>query len=293
MKNGSGKTLSEFFEEIYSGGAARSTVDAYRKDMAYFNKWYVDANGREPRPEDITSIDLREYQGYMQNVQGLKPATVNRRLAALEKYIKWAQGKGYVERLPAFPKAVREQKAPPKALDRVEQNRLLREVERRGKVRDVALIRLMMSCGLRVGEVVAVRLADLDIGERHGSITVRGKGNKYREVPVPPEARKAVREWIEERGQKYRDSEWLFPNRNGSHITARFVERVIKNIGKFAGLDIHPHVLRHTAATNMLRTGADLVTVAQVLGHADLNTTAIYTKPDRRTTAVAVERGEI
>jgi len=100
MKNGSGNILDKFFEEIYCGGAARSTVEAYRKDMAYFNKWYVDTNGSELCPEDITSIDLREYQGYMQNVQCLKPAAVNRRLAALEKYIRWAQG--YVERLPAF-----------------------------------------------------------------------------------------------------------------------------------------------------------------------------------------------
>ncbi|PHJ39944.1 hypothetical protein P378_00040 [Desulforamulus profundi] len=73
MKNGSGNTLREFFQELYSGGAARSTVDAYQKDMAYFSKWYVDTYSREPRPEDITSIDLREYQGYMQNIQGLKP----------------------------------------------------------------------------------------------------------------------------------------------------------------------------------------------------------------------------
>lgn len=293
MKNGSGNTLYEFFEEIYAGGAARSTVDAYRKDMAYFNKWYVDTNGKEPHPEDITSIDFREYPGYMQNVQGLKPATINRRMAALEKYIKWAHGKGRIERMPAFPKAVKEQKAPPKALERVEQNRLLREAERRGKARDVALIRLMMSCGLRVSEAVAVRLADLDIGDRHGSVTVRGKGNKYREIPVPPEARKAIREWLEERGQKYRDSEWLFPNRDGGHITARYAEQVIQNTGKFAGLDVHPHILRHTAATNMIRTGADLVTVAQILGHANLNTTAIYTKPDKKTMSEALEKGEI
>jgi len=293
MKNGSGNTLRDFFQELYSGGTAQSTVDAYQKDMAYFSKWYVDTYSREPRPEDITSIDLREYQGYMQNIQGLKPATVNRRMAALEKYIKWAYGKGYVDRLPAFPKTIREQKAPPKALERVEQNRLLREVERRGKARDVALIRILMSCGLRVGEAISIRLADINIGERHGSVTVRGKGNKYREVPVPPEARRAIREWLEERVKRHPDSEWLFPNRKGGHITARYIERMVKNIGKFAGLDIHPHVLRHTAATNMVRTGADLVTVAQILGHADLNTTAIYTKPDRRTMMEALEKGEM
>ncbi|PHJ39945.1 integrase [Desulforamulus profundi] len=188
---------------------------------------------------------------------------------------------------------MREQKTTPKALDRLEQNRLLREAERRGKVRDIALIRLMMSCGLRVSEVVAIRLTDLDIGERHGMVAVRGKGNKYREVPVPPEARKAIKEWMTERTKKYLANDWLFPNKKGGHITTRNAEKVIKNIGKFAGLNIHPHVLRHTAATNMVRTGADLVTVAQILGHADLNTTAIYTKPDRKTMTKALEKGEI
>ncbi|SHF56103.1 integrase/recombinase XerC [Desulforamulus putei DSM 12395] len=293
MKNCSGNILDDFLKDIYSGGAARSTLDAYRKDIAYFAKWYMDMSSKEPHPWDITSIDLREYQGYMQNIQGLKPATVNRRMAALEKYIRWAHEKGYVGRLPVFPKIVREQKTPPKALERVEQNRLLREAERRGKTRDIALIRLMMSCGLRVSEAVSIRLVDLDIGERHGTVAILGKGNKYREVPVPPEARKAIREWMAERTKRYPDSDWLFPNRNGGHITARNAEQVIKNIGKFAGLDIHPHVLRHTAATNMLRTGADLVTVAQVLGHANLNTTAIYTKPDRKTMMEALEKGEI
>lgn len=293
MKNCSGNIIDNFLEDIYSDGVTRSTVDAYRKDVALFSKWYMDMVGKEPHPWDITSIDLREYQGYMQSVQDLKPATINRRMAALEKYIRWAHEKGYVDRLPTFPKIVREQKTPPKALGRVEQNRLLREAERRGKVRDIALIRLMMSCGLRVSEVVAIRLTDLDIGERHGMVAVRGKGNKYREVPVPPEARKAIREWMIERAKRYPDSDWLFPNRNGGHITARNAEQLVKNIGKFAGLDIYPHVLRHTAATNMIRTGADLVTVAQILGHANLNTTAIYTKPDRKTMMEALEKGEI
>lgn len=136
-----------------------------------------------------------------------------------------------------------EQKAPPKALERVEQNRLLREAERRGRARDIALIRLMMSCGLRVGEAVTIRLTDLDISERHGSVTVQGKGNKYREVPVPSEARRAIRGWLEDR--KHQASEWLFPNRNDNHISARYVEQVIQNIGRFAGINVHPHISSH------------------------------------------------
>ncbi|MEW5954877.1 MAG: tyrosine-type recombinase/integrase [Bacillota bacterium] len=291
MENTSGNITDSFFEDIYYGGAARSTVEAYKKDLSYFINWYGATNDMQLQPNAITSIDLREYQGYMQNVRRLKPATINRRIAVLKKYILWAHGKGYVERVPVFPKTIREQKAPPKALDRVEQNRLLREAEKRGKARDLALVRLMMSCGLRVSEAVAIRLADLDIGERHGSVTVRGKGNKYREVPVPPEARTAIREWLGD--EKHQDSEWLFPNRKGNHITTRYAEQVIQNIGRFAGLNIYPHILRHTAATNMLRTGADLVTVAQILGHSNLNTTAIYTMPDVKTMSEALKRGEV
>lgn len=293
MKNTSGNYLDVFLEDIYSDGLAKSTVDAYRKDILYFTKWYIDY-GKGFRLVDVTSIDLRDYQAYMQNVQRLMPATINRRIAAIEKYIRWAHGKGYIDRLPAFPKIVRQQKAPPKALGRVEQNRLLRETERRGKARDIALVRLMMSCGLRVSEAVSIRPVDMDIGERHGSVTVRGKGNKYREVPVPPEARRAIREWVEVLTKSYPGSDWLFPNRDGSrHITVRNAEQVVKNIGKFAGLDIHPHILRHTAATNMMKTGSDIVTVAEVLGHANLNTTAIYTRPDRKTMSEALEKGEL
>lgn len=295
MENTSGNILSEFFEEIYSEGTARSTVEAYRKDLAYFFRWYGEATGQLQDPEQITSIDLREYQSFLQNVRGLKPATINRRMAALEKYLKWVKQAGYISRLPNFPKTIREQKVPPKALGRTEQNRLLREAEKRCNTRDVALLRLLMSCGLRVSEAVSIRLMDLDIGERHGQVIVRGKGNKWRKVPIPSDARKALREWFANREllPAYTNCPWLFPSRKGEYISARYVEQVVKNLGLFAGLNINPHILRHTAATNMIRSGADLVTVAQVLGHANLNTTAIYTKPDNRTMEEALERGEV
>ncbi|MQL53616.1 tyrosine-type recombinase/integrase [Desulfofundulus thermobenzoicus] len=279
-------------------GATGNTARAYRHALACFSAWWRDIYGSEPTPGDVTGIDLRDYQEYLQNVKRnrrgrpLKPATVKLYMEALQVFLKWAREAGHVGRLPNFPKAVQEQKGPPKALDRNEQNRLLREVERRGKNRDIALVRLLLSCGLRVSEAVSIKMADLDIGERHGVLTVRGKGNKYREVPVPPEARRAVRAWLEERGKKHPNSEYIFPGRNGGHVTARYVEHLIRDLGRFARLEIHPHVLRHTAATNMIETGADLVTVAQILGHSSLNATAIYTKPNVRRMAEALERGE-
>mgnify|MGYP005833676619 CR=1 FL=1 len=300
MKN----TSVNFFEAFFSWlrdkkGASDKTERAYRFGLGCFARWWDQTRGEPFAPADVTGIDLRDYQSYLQNVkknrrgQPLKPATVNLYLEALQTFLKWALEAGHVARLPNFPKPVREQKGPPKALDRTEQNRLLREAERRGRARDVALVRLLMSCGLRVSEAVSVRVSDLDIGERHGVLTVRGKGNKYREVPIPPEARRALKAWLEEREKKHPGNEYLFPGRNGGHVTARYVEQLIKDLGRFARLEIHPHVLRHTAATNMIETGTDLVTVAQILGHSSLNATAVYTKPNVRRMAEALERGEV
>ncbi|MGI9953330.1 tyrosine-type recombinase/integrase [Moorellaceae bacterium AZ2] len=176
---------------------------------------------------------------------------------------------GLAPRLPDFPKGIPEARRAPEALERSEVNRLLREVEREGDPRDAALIRLMLSCGLRVSEAVSLRLEDVDIGERRGVITVRsGKGGKYREVPVPPAARRALREWLAFREKKYPKSPWLFPGASDEkHLTPGAAWRVVKKYAWKAKIpDLHPHTLRHTCATNMLRSGANLIEVASVLG---------------------------
>lgn len=141
------------------------TCEAYLEDINLFSSWYEEVNGRVPEPSDLTSIDLREYQMYLHKNKSLMPATVNRRLIGVRSYLYWALTEGYIQRLPNFPRPIRQQKQTPKSLERTEQNRLLREVERRGKVRDIAIIRLFLSCGLRVQELTTLELADLDLGK--------------------------------------------------------------------------------------------------------------------------------
>lgn len=175
----------------------------------------------------------------------------------MRRWLNWAKKAGYIDRLPSFPRQVSKQKIRPKALERREQNRLLRETERRGKARDLALIRLLLSCGLRVGEAVTLRVDDLNLGERHGRVVVqRGKGNKYRVVPVPVKARKVLRDWLAERNKNFPESVWLFPNKKGGHISTRYAEQVVGELARRAGIECSPHTLRHTCATNMLRLGA-------------------------------------
>ncbi|MGB9887690.1 MAG: tyrosine-type recombinase/integrase [Moorellales bacterium] len=275
--------------------ASPHTVAGYKKDLAAFAAWHRETYGEEPDPAKITAVDLKEYQGWMRTAKLLRPATVNRRMKAVKSWLAWCARRGLAPRLPDFPRGVPEARPAPQGLERGEVNRLLRELERGGSVRDAALVRLMLSCGLRLSEVCSLRAADLTLGGRSGRLTVRsGKGSKWREAPVPPEARKALKAWLEQRERLYPGSEWLFPGRDGNGpLSTSAAWRAVKKYAWKAGIpELHPHALRHTCAHNMLRAGAALTEVAAMLGHARLDTTARYTVPSAADLERAAEKGE-
>lgn len=274
--------------------ASPHTVSGYRKDLAAFAAWHRDAYGEDPDPARVTAVDLREYQSWMRAVKGLKPATVNRRMKAVKSWLTWCSGQGLAPRVPEFPRGVPEAKRAPQGLERAEINRLLREVEREANARDMALVRVMLSCGLRLSEACGLKVSDVSLGDRSGTIVVRsGKGGKWREVPVPPEARKSLKAWLAER-EKRHSGEWLFPGASAEKpLTESAAWRGIKKYAwKARILGLHPHALRHTCATNMLRTGAQLTEEAAMLGHTRLDTTTRYTIPSPADVARAAERGE-
>lgn len=252
------------------------TAKAYKEDIADFGRWFSGANGQGAAPELITTVDLREYQAHMLTVRGLKPATVNRRLAAIRAWLKWAKKEGRIRDVPHFPRRVAEPKGAPKAFSKIEEARFLREVERAGNPRDKALVALMLFAGLRVGEAVRVQCANIEISERKGRVTVRaGKGLKSREIPIGPSGRALIRPWL----TAPRDTAWVFPGRS-KHLGTRAAQDVIGKYAYQARLEgVTPHVLRHTFATRLLRAGTDIVVVAALLGHARIDTTARYTLP--------------
>lgn len=284
--------LNDFSSWLLGSGCARGTARAYASGVSDFASWFQETNGEELQPRLVTPTDLREYQEYLLVIKKRKPGTVNRRAAALRKYFQWAMENNLVSDFPRFPKPVREQPRAPKSLSRLEQNRLLRTVEKSRNARDLAIIRLLISAGLRLEELVSLTVSDVTIRERSGKVTVRkGKGTKYREIPLPSEARIALKSWLSE----HSGGEWLFLGRSGRKLTPRAVQKMLKKYACQAGLplnSVHPHVLRHTCATNMLNAGVDLVKVAAILGHESLDTTAIYTQPRFQDLSEAVEKGE-
>ncbi|MBC7106110.1 MAG: tyrosine-type recombinase/integrase, partial [Firmicutes bacterium] len=188
-----------FLDHLARAGASPNTVAGYRKDLASFTAWFRESTGEEPDPAKVTSVDLREWQAFMRT-HGRKPNTINRRMKAVKAWLRWAVDQGLAPRLPDFPKDVPQGRRAPQALERAEVNRLLRELEKENDPRDRALVRLMLSCGLRLSEACGLRAEDVRLDGRQGSVVVRsGKGGKWREVPLPPEARKALAAWLEER----------------------------------------------------------------------------------------------
>lgn len=288
-----GEDLHAFLADLERQEAARKTVVNYRSDLLGFARWLKDSTGEEFSAAAITPTDVRDYKSFLQTTQRCTPATINRRLAALRKFFQWATGTGRVSENPTTRvKGVKSVPGGPKSLEKRDVDRLLRTVERGGSKRNLAIVQVLRHTGIRVGELCALRLGDIAITERKGSLTVRsGKGSKYRVVPLNNDARKAVSDYLEVR-PKIKDDH-LFIGQRGGPLQPQGVELLVKRYGKQAGLeDVTPHVLRHSFARHALAAGVDLVAVATLLGHQRLETTAVYTRPSPRDLEQAVARLE-
>jgi site-specific recombinase XerD len=280
--------IEDFILHLESRDRSSHTIQAYKLDLRQFCQWFEQVNDDEMQPHLITPTDLREFKHYLIEEQ-LRPATINRKLASLRAFLKWAVGEGTIESVPRMPQGVEQVSSAPKALDRREMNSLSRAVERHGNSRDQAIVFLLLNTGLRVNELSELDLADVEMSERKGKVIVRsGKGGKRREVPLNVEARRALSAYMEAREED--DSQALFLSQQGSRLGSRGVQDVVGKYGRLAGLDsLTPHMLRHTFCTNLLRGGVDIVTVAKLAGHSDISTTSIYTQPAEKDLQKAVE----
>lgn len=255
---------------------SRNTAKAVLSDLKHFFVWYTEANGEGFRFNRVTGRDARDYRAAMQK-DGLSVATINRRLTSLSQFFKMALEEKAIQKNPMEGvKQLTRQSLAPKGLTGADTRKLLKEVELRGNLRDMAMIELMLGAGLRVSEVVKLEIADVHISDRKGSVLVRhAKGGKTRTVPLNKEIRSRLDQYIEERD---RDQKQLFIGQRGT-LTPIAVNKIIEKYAEKSAVRLSPHTLRHTFAYNYLKENqGDIIGLAQILGHSNVNTTAIYTQ---------------
>ncbi|MCR4398261.1 MAG: tyrosine-type recombinase/integrase [Firmicutes bacterium] len=283
--------LGEYAAALEARRMSDATIRGYLSDLGLFSRWLEETTGTVLRPGSLTAADVREYVSYLNTVQRMKPASVSRRIRALANYCEWLVQTGSLPNNPV--KGIRlptEAKRPPRSLGANEVYRLRRAVHGGHNARDIAIVELMLSAGLRVSEVCSLTLRDVFISERKGRVVVHsGKGERYREVPLNSVSRQALRDYLSVRpgGQ----DEIVFLGARGP-LTPSGVWRIMQKYCEEAKIQASPHVLRHTFATRLLRENhADLVVVKELLGHKSLDTTAVYTMPTLDDMEVAVEGG--
>jgi integrase/recombinase XerC len=180
----------------------------------------------------------------------------------------------------------------PRALSQAEQKRFLRAVGRCHSIRDRAIALLLFYTGLRIGECAALDQGDVFLSARKGTVIVRqGKGETYREIPLHPEARQALEAWRLERKERFpnRDDPAFFLSRQGRRLSERSIDLRLRKLGQDADVELSAHVLRHTCVTNLVRSGTDLVLVAELAGHRRVETTRRYSLPTEQDRIDAIE----
>jgi integrase/recombinase XerD len=256
-----------------------NTVSGYARDLAAL------ATFAEKRELDVNALERRDLEAFVRSLMasGLSPRSVARTVACVRGFYKFTAVEDKRDGSPADDlRAPRAWPALPKFLSLEEVDRLLAQPEvttARG-LRDKALIELLYATGLRVSELLSLKMNNLHLEE--GYLTCVGKGSKERIVPIGNEAAECVRRYMSQgRGALvHRTSTWLFVNaRDGGPLSRVGFWKVLKDYGIRAGItrELSPHVLRHSFATHLLERGADLRSIQVMLGHADLSTTQIYT----------------
>lgn len=275
--------VQEWLTFLHTRGKSEHTIAAYRRAMQHFIQWYEKMYATTFDPAFVMPRDIRDWKGYQQSTKGAKPTTVNQRLVAVSRFFRYARQQNACQENPAEEiEHLHPPQRQPKALKDIEVRRLLRAA--RANPRDYALLELMIGTGLRVGEVMALRVGDLEMNERSGKVTVRqGKRGEYREVPLTADVRSAVRHYLNNTHPDHENKQaplWLGPKGELKHRSS-----ILRLLNKYAEQvelpHLNPHLLRHTFATRYLAANRDdLRGLAKLLGHRSLDTVMIYTEPD-------------
>ncbi|RJP20585.1 MAG: site-specific tyrosine recombinase XerD [Candidatus Omnitrophota bacterium] len=280
--------LREFLDYLrIERGVAAATVDAYDRDITQ-HLVYLKKNGIT-FPDQVSCEHLAGFIDLLY-VKGMRPTSIARKTSALRRFYLHLVGEGYLQEDPT--RLCRSPHAPKRfkgALTQDEVQKLIEAADSQGddalRLRDQAMIELLYASGLRVSELLTLRPGDLNF--QHGFLRTMGKGAKERLVPFHPQAAQKVLDYLERARPQLcikRQSETLFVNQRGKPLSRMGFWKILRKYALLAGITsgLSPHTLRHSFATHLLENGADLRVLQEMLGHASISTTEIYTHTDER-----------
>ncbi len=271
--------IEDFLQHLkLERGLSANTISAYRIDLAEFATTTMAKDLRQTLSAQVAMFVTRLSR------EGRKPTTVARKVSALRHFFAFLKESGKIKKSPIdtypTPKLARYH---PDYLSPSEIAAIIKGVDlaQRNGVRDRAIIEILYGCGLRISELINLRMSDLEL--EAGFMRVQGKGNKQRLVPVGEYARDAVNNYLAGARLAAAGATVLFVNRTGRKFSRVGMWKLIGRMVRRAGITkkVTPHTFRHSFATHLLEGGADLRVVQEMLGHADITTTEIYTRIDR------------
>ncbi len=257
-------------------GLSKNSFESYRRDLQKLADW------AEKNDFDIVTLNRRDLREFLIDLAAAKlsPTSVNRLISAMRGFYKFLMFDRHITKNPA--EDLQSQQTTsylPKFLNQsdIEQLLLAPDVSGERGLRDRAILETMYACGLRVSEVCSLQIADVELDS--GILTCKGKGSKTRKVPMGRSAVEWLKSYLVLRRKKENfEVQNLFVSKNGRPISRQDVFMLVKEYGtKIGHSDISPHTLRHTFATHLVQNSADIRSVQQMLGHADISTTQIYT----------------
>ncbi|HHF53478.1 MAG TPA: tyrosine recombinase [candidate division WOR-3 bacterium] len=275
-----GRELIEKYISYISGerGLAKNSIESYKRDLYQFLEFVQEAMGIKDI-ENIRRADIREYVSALIQY-GFSKKSVERKLSALRGFFKYLKRIQVISSNPVLGiQNPKEERYLPMVIPEKRINEMLDNwiPENIMEARDKSIIELMYSSGLRASEVISLKWENLDL--KTMELRVRGKGGKERIVPLGKRAREALEVYVNFLGDKLNKSNFIFLNRFGKKLSRKGLWLIIKKRFETMALmyGVHPHTLRHSFATHLLNHGADLRSIQELLGHASLATTSIYT----------------
>lgn len=265
--------LMQFVNEGLKG-KSNTTIKTYHHALQQFESWLIEHG------TDLKGYARSDVQQYIDTLLKDKSvATVNKIWNAIKKYSKWANKHEAIEDI-RVTAPVDLKEVAPSALTKVERSRLIREIDRTGNKRDLAILLTLLNTGARVSELVNINRADIQITDRKGTVRIVGKGNKERVIPLNADARRAITKYLEERTDS---NEALFLSNRMERISVRSVQHLINQYG------FNVHKLRHTFITDLVRSGQDISVVKSLSGHSSTDMVMRYSKASEEDKQRAIE----